>query len=350
LKHKIQKQIIMKKQILFFGALVLSTSSFAQTWLTSGGALYNNPLSLNCGIGLTSPSYKLEVSSATVNDGIQITQQPTGSGGATLWFKNQTTGGRTWLCMATGNGNGEGAGHFNIVEDPHTTSVSRLFIKGNDNGQIGIGTVTPADKLHVIGGIRSYKAGDDYINPQLYLGNSGNSKAFSFQLNSAETKLNLWTYNSGWNNRFAFTTGGNFEVTAGSILVSSFTSLDANAKLAVNGKTQIGNSLTSSSPHISDYLLSVNGKGVFKEIYVTNSYWADFVFANDYKLPSLHDVETYYKENKHLPEIPSAKEVEANGYSVGEMNKLLLQKIEELTIYLVDQQKEIEVLKKKINN
>jgi hypothetical protein len=89
-------------------------------------------------------------------------------------------------------------------------------------------------------------------------------------------------------------------------------------------------------------------KIVANEIFVfTTGGWADYVFADDYKLPELNDVEAYYKTNKHLPEIPSAAEVEENGISVGDMNRLLLKKVEELTLYVVAQQKEIEKLKQK---
>ena len=74
----------------------------------------------------------------------------------------------------------------------------------------------------------------------------------------------------------------------------------------------------------------------------------DYVFAKDYKLPNLYDIEKYYIANKHLPEIPSEKEVLENGIDVAEMNKLLLKKIEEMTILMVKQQKDIDALKEKV--
>ncbi len=110
------------------------------------------------------------------------------------------------------------------------------------------------------------------------------------------------------------------------------------------GKTHIGNPLNASSTHFSDAQFTVNGKIVAKSCYVTLSNWADFVFDKDYTLPNLMDVEAYYKQNKHLPNIPSEKEVIENGIDVGEMNKLLLQKVEELTILMVQQEKRIKQL------
>lgn len=93
-----------------------------------------------------------------------------------------------------------------------------------------------------------------------------------------------------------------------------------------------------------NFKLSVNGNIRAKEIKVETD-WADFVFEPDYKLRSLSEVEMFIKLNKHLPEIPSAKEVENNGIAVGEMNAKLLQKIEELTLYLIEMKKENEELK-----
>jgi len=72
--------------------------------------------------------------------------------------------------------------------------------------------------------------------------------------------------------------------------------------------------------------------------------WADYVFDANYKLPSLTDVENYIQQNKHLPDVPSAIDVEKNGVDLGENQKVLLQKIEELTLYVIDQNKKIETL------
>ena len=75
------------------------------------------------------------------------------------------------------------------------------------------------------------------------------------------------------------------------------------------------------------------------------SSWADFVFNKDYQLKPLHELETYIEKNNHLPDVYSAKQVAEEGYSQHDMNKVLLQKIEELTLYTIQQQKEIEALK-----
>jgi len=88
------------------------------------------------------------------------------------------------------------------------------------------------------------------------------------------------------------------------------------------------------------YKLAVKGKIRAEEIKVETG-WADYVFREGYRLPTLIEVEKHIKEKGHLINIPSAKEVEQNGIELGEMNKLLLEKIEELTLYTIQQEKRL---------
>jgi hypothetical protein len=99
----------------------------------------------------------------------------------------------------------------------------------------------------------------------------------------------------------------------------------------------------------SGYILAVNGKIIATEVKVETG-WADFVFEPDYNLMPLKELEIFIQANKHLPEIPTTAEVKENGISVGEMNAKLLQKIEELTLYLIQKDEEIQELKKEIEN
>lgn len=102
--------------------------------------------------------------------------------------------------------------------------------------------------------------------------------------------------------------------------------------------------------------LTVNGNIRAREIKVENGNWPDYVFQCDYQLPSLQETDKHIKEKGHLPGIPSAKEVKASGIDLGEMNGKLLQKIEELTLHLIEQNKkmstmqnDIEILKSNAN-
>lgn len=99
-----------------------------------------------------------------------------------------------------------------------------------------------------------------------------------------------------------------------------------------------------------DDVFAVNGKtGITyaRAIEVTMNNFPDYVFANDYNLKSLQEVEEYIKVNKHLPNVPSANEIETNGANLGELVKIQMEKIEELTLYIIQQQKEIDALKAK---
>jgi hypothetical protein len=92
--------------------------------------------------------------------------------------------------------------------------------------------------------------------------------------------------------------------------------------------------------------LTVYGSVVAEEVLVKTNVWADYVFNDDYRLRPLSEVNAFIKENKHLPDIPSATEVkESEGVNLGEMQTKLLQKIEELTLYLIQQENTIQELK-----
>ncbi|WP_425237724.1 hypothetical protein [Ulvibacterium sp.] len=107
--------------------------------------------------------------------------------------------------------------------------------------------------------------------------------------------------------------------------------------------------------NIGTWKLAVGGKIRAEEVKVETN-WADYVFAKDYDLPTLEEVEEHINEKGHLINIPSAAEVQANGIALGEMNKLLLEKIEELTLYILQQEqnqkqlyKNLEALQKEVS-
>lgn len=94
-------------------------------------------------------------------------------------------------------------------------------------------------------------------------------------------------------------------------------------------------------------LLAINGKITAKEVEVTLSGWSDFVFADDFNLRPLSEVEEFINTNRHLPDVPSEAEVLQNGVNLGEMSSILLQKIEELTLYIIELNKRIAELEGK---
>ena len=128
--------------------------------------------------------------------------------------------------------------------------------------------------------------------------------------------------------------------------------LNRNNVLEIDGNVGIGTSTT------SGYKLAVAGNVIAEEIVVKlKENWPDFVFDKNYKKPKLDDLENYIRKNQHLPNIPNAEEITKGGINIGEVQSKLLQKIEELTLYIIDQNKKIEKLendyknlKKKINS
>ena len=130
-------------------------------------------------------------------------------------------------------------------------------------------------------------------------------------------------------------------------------------KLAVSGNVNIDStlvigtisSITHSPAFPSPYKLFVVGGILTEKLKVspkTTFDWSDFVFDKNYKLSSLGEVEKYIKVNRYLPGVPSAEEVVASGIDVAKMDAKLLEKIEELTLYMIQQQKQIETQQKQI--
>ena len=103
-----------------------------------------------------------------------------------------------------------------------------------------------------------------------------------------------------------------------------------------NGRTGIGTDQPGGL-----YMLDVAGKVRACEVRVSNPGWCDFVFDDNYRLPPLREVEAYIRQHKHLPLIPSEAEVEAEGFDLAQMNALLLRKTEELTLYVIQLEKDL---------
>jgi hypothetical protein len=131
----------------------------------------------------------------------------------------------------------------------------------------------------------------------------------------------------------------------------------ANDLLKMNGKVGIGAVTTfptlAGTVNVSNYKLFVTGGILTDEVRVNLSAggtWADYVFSKDYKLPTLQEVEKQIQTKGHLANVPSANEIKENGIALGEMAKIQQEKIEELTLYIIQLSKDIELLKANAKN
>ncbi len=299
----------------------------------------------NIGIGTINPALSLHIKNPAGGGAFAIER------GNKLWkFSIQNTGDRLYLT--------------------NSANVGQFFTFAKE-GRLGIGTSNPQSPLHI--------ETDSWLSSLITLKDTHYSphQIYHFQVESDGLKIKQDdTIN------YQFKTGGDFVVNNGNLGIGT---ASPNLKLHIKdpdggaafgiergGKLwrfdiqNTGNNLyvsNSSNPSGSKFTFTKDGrlgigttspdskltvKGLIhsREVKVTSTAGgADFVFENDYDLPTLDEVEKYIKKNKHLPEIASAIEMNKNGIHLAEMNIKLLQKIEELTLYTIEQQKEIERLK-----
>ena len=126
---------------------------------------------------------------------------------------------------------------------------------------------------------------------------------------------------------------------------------EINAQFPVGFPDGITVGIGATIPTGSTYKMAVVGGIITEKVRVANNgttFWADFVFDKNYHLRPLSELESFIKINKHLPEIPSTFEVRKNGIDLAETQALLLLKVEELTLYLIEQNKKIMELERKV--
>lgn len=257
-----------------------------------------------------------------------------------------------------------------LTDDPNASPI----IFSNSDGQVGIGTSTiPTDaKLSVNGPIYATEfktlgasTSTSFVGGTFRISTSEdiNSNSTLFANTSGQIGINSETIPSDCK---LFVNGGLASNTLKSInnIDSLFTGQFIGGKFVIaqgdaesttptffaNSGGQIGVN-TSIIP--KNFAMAVNGKVIATEITIKNyDKWPvpDYVFDKDYKLRSLQSLKSYINENKHLPEVSSAKEIEkSGGMNIGEMQTILLKKVEELTLYILKQQEEIDALKKEVN-
>jgi hypothetical protein len=216
-----------------------------------------------------------------------------------------------------------------ITSQTSGSNVIHKVMTMTESGRVGIGTYNPLAELEISSATGSFSG-----NTLPIVRNTGNFGAGWHFIpgGSAEQWYVHATGpdNSQGPNKFVFKTTDSTNVLV----------------LAADGKVGVGTDLSNTTGY-DDYKLFVNGKILCEKIKVISDVaGADYVFDNNYVLKSLKDIEKYITENKHLPEIPSADDMKKNGLDLTEMNILLLKKVEELTLYLIEQNKQIDELNK----
>lgn len=299
---------------------------------TSTWKLYNSGDRLavrnngNVGIGVSSPDNRLDIKSTGIAGSADIVLGliSDASDRPTLQFSE-------WATATPGSGmsieydGAAGDGDNNLLHIRGVDQIRKFTF--SSGGKMGIGTTSPDEELHVFtsSGNAGIKIESDAGNAILRLDASAGATGFSqlrFTENGGLSGGIFYNYSS---DAMAFYEGGY-------------------AMYLKDSRVGIG-----TLPNVN-YRLSVDGKIIAEELKVQLSQnWPDYVFGKEYQLMSLEDVAEFIGKNKHLPGVPSAEEVSTeNGIELGEMNRILLEKIEELTLHLIRQQREIDNLKLKI--
>ncbi len=340
--------------ILIFGRIVL-----AQQWQGSSdttGSIYRNG---RIGLGLSNPQYPINIFSTVNDDHV-----------ARVDWNNTTNGLHTWRHPFVGYWSDMTLGKNIAVEVGQSPSLKNTaFMSFHYDGyssdknylQLGLFFV---DSLFVMNGARNI--GINTTNPQYPLNifsTVNDDHVVRVDWKNTVNGLHTWRHPfvGYWND---MTPGKNIAIEVGqspSLKNTAFMSFHyvgpssddnylqlglflVNDAFVINGLGNIGIGLVTPD---NNYKLTVNGKIKTKELKVTSTGWPDFVFEENYQLPSLMEVENYIKEHKRLSGIPSAEHVEKEGIAVGEIQSKLLQKIEELTLYVIEQNKKYETLNKK---
>lgn len=250
---------------------------------------------------------------------------------------------------------------FGILESYNYSTSSGSVLSINPNGGfVGIGTTSPGQKLDVTGSVRSYNTGFgsvDYNTSSMAYANFGSNNHGSVLISSNlyvsgndDLKVvNDHTTMSG----AAIMIPGNSQPNQNGIIfytkpvagVVANSDYSMSPRMIIDASGNVGIGTTSPQSE-----LAVKGTITSQKIKVTQTGWADFVFDSAYQLQPLSQVEKYIRQNKHLPEVSPAAIVAKEGVDLGDNQVVLLKKIEELTLYVIQQNKELQAQNKQIQD
>lgn len=312
------------KKILFAIATIAPVVGFSQNTFPSSG---------NVGIGTTSPGVwfgATPVMEMSSNRPVFKLTSQSAYDLSTIVFTNSNVNASTH--------NGEFHVNYQYNHSDNTKSIlgfhgypSGYVLGIRADGNVGIGTNSPGARLDIdvnglAGGI-----------PALTIRNTESGKNYSgvLEFRSPTTTAPFYFYT--WDNELQFSQRNSDGSWKSHFMI--FHNQNGNVTFP-NSTGNVG--IGTNTP---DSKLAVNGTVHAKEVKVDLTGWPDYVFSKEYPLQPLNEVKQFINQNGHLPEIPSAEEVETAGLHLGQMNALLLKKIEELTLHIIRQQEEIEQLK-----
>ncbi|MGB3467895.1 MAG: hypothetical protein WBA74_21590 [Cyclobacteriaceae bacterium] len=338
-----------------------TTSSNADlefTFGTSKNFSQNSPLMTltsdgELGIGIVNPESKFHIQTSNVGykslGGMAVFEATDAhldiiSGDAGTWGSA--------INFIEGNGNNN-TNMWSIARKTSTGASVLKFQFGNSNsfeqnnskmtltadGKLGIGSDIPESNLHIQAmntGIKSAfgTAVIEAENAQIDIISDGAGdwgSAINFIEGNGTSNTNVWSLA-----RRTFTGNSSLRFNFGTANAHNNQTM-----MSLNSDGSVGINTIATGTH----KLAVNGSIGTEEIVVESpSSWADFVFADDYELQSLEEVESFIQQNNHLPEVPSEKEITNEGINLGEMDATLLQKIEELTLHMIEMNKRVKLL------
>ncbi|RUT71266.1 hypothetical protein D0817_05130 [Flavobacterium cupreum] len=233
----------------------------------------------------------------------------------------------------------------------------RKIVMQNEIGNVGIGTSAPTANLEVVAPlldgsetllkVRVSDAAQDYFRISNMTGGSGQFIPTLYGYHVSDNRPALYltaAVESGNDIGIDPVMVFDSRLPLNAIATRPLFAWDSfgNRKMILTSNGNLGIGTTTTGPH----KLAVEGSIGAREIKVQATGWSDFVFEKNYSLPTLEEVEKHINEKGHLKDVPSEKEVLENGINLGEMNSKLLQKIEELTLYSIEQNKKIIDLQK----
>ncbi|OKS84906.1 hypothetical protein [Mucilaginibacter polytrichastri] len=332
----------MKKLLLAILSLLATGYSHAQQWQPSNGNIYFN--TGNVGIGTAAPGAKLEVAGTGPSLFLDNAQLSANRNPLTGTVVDAAKGSTVLVVGANSNG-----GNFQFYTSSATGGNVYERMRITEAGNIGIGTITPSAKLSIQGTGTTSNTGapaiadlfGTYDRTRLTIGNStvtqGGTRSSAIAFYSMNTSGSAYKTNWEIGNDIGAKGINDFYIFSADLNNAPF-------YISSVGNVGIGTSVPGA------YKLAVAGPIHTQAVNVDMTGWSDDVFNSSYELKPLTSLKSYIVKNHHLPDMPSEDRVIKNGLDLGEISKIQTKKIEELTLYLIEKDRQLKYQQSQIND